>query len=358
MYFCCILLLVYSFYFFKGGEKLKIYRIVDANINRVSEGLRVIEDIERFIYEDEKTSKSLREIRHKVRKSFTTEELIINRNSTQDIGLDISKTSTLDKKENIQTLLLSNFKRVEEGLRSIEETLKVLGYYEISKIYEDLRYQVYNIEKIVIGKEKISPTDIYAILGEEFSHGRNNIEIVKELIDANVKLIQYREKNKNKQEKFEQCKTIRQMTKKFDITFIVNDDVDIALAVNADGIHIGQEDMPIEQVKNIAPNMIVGLSTHNKEQAKEAVTKGADYIGVGPIFDTKTKKDLEKSQGLEYLKWVSENISMPYVAIGGIKEENILLAKNNGANCFAMISEIVGAKAIKDKVESIRKKIN
>lgn len=336
---------------------MKIYRIIDANLNRVSEGLRVIEDIERFIFEDEETSKKLREIRHKVRKNFTSKELIINRNSIQDIGLNISKTSTLDRKENIETLLLSNFKRVEEGLRSIEENLKIAGHYEVSKIYEDLRFQIYNIEKIIMTKIKIPRTDIYAILGEDFSNGKDNTQIVKELIDANVKLIQYREKNKNKKEKYEQCKIIRQMTKKSGVTFIVNDDLDIALAINADGIHIGQEDMPIEQVKNIAPNMIVGLSTHNEEQAKEAVKKGADYIGVGPIFNTNTKENVEKSKGLEYLKWVSENIGIPYVAIGGIKEENILLAKNYGANCFAMISEIVGAKNIKSKVESIRKKL-
>jgi exopolysaccharide biosynthesis protein len=134
-------------------------------------------------------------------------------------------------------------------------------------------------------------------------------------------------------------------------------DVSIALAVKSDGIHVGQEDMPIEEVRKIAPNMIIGLSTHNKEQAKYAVEKGADYIGVGPIFNTTTKKNIEESEGLEYLKWVKENIKLPYVAIGGIKEENIDIVKEYGGYCFAMISELTGAENIVDKVKSIREKL-
>lgn len=333
------------------------YRIIDANINRVSEGLRVIEDIQRFIFENEINAKHLRKIRHLVRKSFSSSELIKNRSASTDVGLTISRESLLDKKEDINSLLLSNFKRAEEGLRSIEECLKILGYYEESKKYEYLRFRVYDLEKRIF-QATIVETDIYGITGEEFSKGRKNIDVVKSMIEAGIKIIQYREKEKSKKEKFQECKVIRQMTKEGNVTFIVNDDIDIALMVDADGIHIGQDDPPIELVKKIAPNMIVGLSTHNREQALEAVKKGASYIGVGPIFNTPTKKNLEKSEGLQYLKWVSENINIPYVAIGGIKEENIDSVKNNGGKCFAMISELVGADNVKEKVYSIRKKLS
>lgn len=334
-----------------------MFRIIDANINRVSEGLRVIEDIQRFIYNNESSSKRLRELRHQVRKSFYSKELLESRNSLQDIGLNISKNSKLDEKHNLEDLLLSNFKRVEEGLRSIEEALKVIGYYRESKIYERLRFLAYSLEKEILLKRNIPDTDIYAILGEEFSKGKSNVEVTKELILAGVKIIQYREKNKSNKEIYEECKSIRNLTKENGVTFIVNDHISIALSVGADGIHIGQDDIPIEEVKRMAPNMIIGLSTHNKDQAKMAVEKGAHYIGVGPIFNTTTKRDIEESEGLGYLKWIQENIKLPYVAIGGIKEENIDIVKVNGGYCFAMISELTGADDILGKVKLIRKKL-
>ncbi|MCG4586611.1 hypothetical protein L0P56_14045, partial [Anaerosalibacter bizertensis] len=121
---------------------MSVYRIIDANINRVSEGLRVIEDIERFIFEDAEISRELREIRHLVRKGFPSPELIKSREASKDVGLKTSKESSLDRKGSIEDLIVSNFKRVEEGLRSIEECLKIIEYYEESKAYEELRFRV------------------------------------------------------------------------------------------------------------------------------------------------------------------------------------------------------------------------
>ncbi|WP_427340156.1 thiamine phosphate synthase [Caloranaerobacter sp. DY30410] len=334
---------------------MNIYRMIDANINRVSEGLRVLEDISRFILEDYNMSKSLKEMRHLVRKSFLDSKLITFRDSCNDLGFNISQSSTIDNKEDLLSLVEANFKRVQEGLRSIEESLKILGHYDKSKVYERLRYESYDLEKKFGLKKDFLDTDIYGITAEEFSLGRTNIQVVEEMIKAGIKIIQYREKEKSKLEKYNECKAIRKLTKDSGVTFIVNDDVDIAIAVEADGIHLGQDDMPIEEVRKIAGNMIIGLSTHNIEQAKTAVKKGADYIGVGPIFNTTTKKNVEKSEGLKYLKWVSENIPIPYVAIGGIKESNIIEVKKYGGKCFAMISEIVGSPNIVKKVESIRK---
>ncbi|ARC87029.1 thiamine phosphate synthase [Clostridium argentinense] len=199
---------------------------------------------------------------------------------------------------------------------------------------------------------------MYAILGEDFSNGRDNIQLTKELIESGIKIIQYREKNKDKVYKLNQCKIIRELTKKNNVTFIVNDDIDIALAVKADGIHLGQEDMDSLEARKIAPNMIIGLSTHNKNQALLALEKKVDYIGVGPIFNTTTKKDVEYSEGLEYLKWVSKNIKLPSVTIGGIKEENLMDVISHGSKCFAMISELISTENIKAKVNNIRKIIN
>lgn len=336
---------------------MNLYRIIDANINRVSEGIRVLEDISRFILEDTYTTNSLRELRHDVRKTFSSPNLIRNRNSSTDIGKSISFNNKLDNKETINDLISSNFKRIQEGLRSIEECLKVLGYYKESKIYESYRFKSYTLEKNINKIKIILNTDIYVITGEEFSLGRKNIEVVKELIDAGIKVIQYREKKKSKIEKYNECLEIRKLTREKGVTFIVNDDVDIAVSVNADGIHLGQDDMPIEEVRKIVGNMIIGISTHNREQVKDALEKKADYIGVGPIYHTKTKENLEECEGLKFLKWVSENVNIPYVAIGGIKESNINEVKENGGKCFAMISEIVGSENIYEKINSIRNKL-
>ncbi len=193
---------------------------------------------------------------------------------------------------------------------------------------------------------------------EEYSNGRSNIEVVKQMIRAGIKIIQYREKDKKMLYKYEECKKIRELTKEAGVTFIVNDDIDIALLVKADGIHIGQEDLPIEQVRALVGHeMIIGLSTHSPEQAQDAVKRGADYIGVGPIYRTFTKKDVCEPVGLGYLEFVVENIDIPFVAIGGVKEHNVDEVVKRGAKCIAMVTEIVGAEDIGQKISDIREKI-
>ncbi|WP_031513092.1 thiamine phosphate synthase [Desulfofalx alkaliphila] len=201
-------------------------------------------------------------------------------------------------------------------------------------------------------------TDLYAITAEEYSLGRSNIEVVEQMVEAGIKIIQYREKEKKKLYKYQECLKIREITRKAGVTFIVNDDIDLALAVKADGVHIGQEDLPIEQVRKlVGKEMIIGLSTHSPEQAQDAVRRGADYIGVGPIFATKTKKDVCDPVGLEYLDYVVKNIKLPFVAIGGIKEHNIAEVKKRGAKCICLVTEIVGAKDIGAKIAALRENI-
>lgn len=336
---------------------MRIYRIIDANLNRASEGLRVLEDISRFVFNDQAISKEFRDLRHGVRKNFTDEKLILNRNAREDVGLKTSRENKLDTKDSIDDLLLSNFKRVEEALRAIEESLKLIGHYESSKEYELMRFKVYDLEKRVHVRRTALNSDIYGILGEDFSRGRSNLEVVEELRDAGVKIIQYREKTKSKEEKFKECLEIRKITREAGMFFIVNDDLDIALAVDADGLHIGQDDLSLEIARLAAPHLIIGLSTNNKEEALRALEQKPDYIGVGPVFHTDTKDITGKEGGLDFVKWVAENIDLPFVTIGGIGEENILQVKENGGYCFSMISELVGAEDIEAKVRSIRAKL-
>ncbi|HYA15769.1 MAG TPA: thiamine phosphate synthase [Syntrophales bacterium] len=198
-------------------------------------------------------------------------------------------------------------------------------------------------------------TDIYGITAEEYSQGRSNIEVVARMIEAGIKIIQYREKEKSDRQMYEECLRIREMTRDAGVTFIVNDHVDLALLVEADGLHLGQDDLPPAAVKELVKGkMFIGLSTHSPAQAEAAVKLGVDYIGVGPIFATNTKKDVCNPVGLEYLEYVVKNIRLPFVAIGGIKEHNIADVYCRGARCIALVTEIVGATDIVAKVHSLR----
>lgn len=202
------------------------------------------------------------------------------------------------------------------------------------------------------------PSDLYALTAEEYSLGRSNIAVVKDMLEAGVKIIQYREKEKKQRVKYEECQEIRQLTLAYDATFIVDDDVEIAKLVGADGIHIGQDDLPIDVVRKIVgEDMIIGLSTHSPEQAEAAVRAGADYLGVGPIFSTKTKKDVCQAVGLNYLDYVVRHIAIPFVAIGGIKANNVAEVVKHGAKCVALVTEIVGAPNIPVKIAELQQLI-
>jgi thiamine-phosphate pyrophosphorylase len=205
------------------------------------------------------------------------------------------------------------------------------------------------------GLECLQNADIYGITAEEHSLGRSTIDVVMQMIESGITVIQYREKEKSDRQQYEECRKIREMTRDAGVTFIVNDRVDLALLVDADGLHLGQDDAPPEAVRKlVGDTMFIGLSTHSPAQADDAVRSGVDYIGVGPLFATNTKKDVCNPVGLEYLEYVVKNIRLPFVAIGGIKEHNIAEVYRRGARCIALVTDIVGAPDINAKVRSLR----
>lgn len=209
-----------------------------------------------------------------------------------------------------------------------------------------------------INRRNILDTDLYCLTAEKFSLGRSNVEVVRAMLDAGIRLVQYREKDKKAGAKLEECRAIREMTREAGAAFIVNDDIDIAILVGADGVHIGQEDLPVECVRQlVGEDMAIGLSTHSPAQALDAVRRGADYIGVGPIFRTYTKDDVVDPVGFEYLEHVVAEHDIPFVAIGGIKEHNIAEVVRRGARCVALVTEIVGEADIAAKITALRAEI-
>ena len=200
------------------------------------------------------------------------------------------------------------------------------------------------------------PKGIYGILGEAFSLGRSNVETAALMVDAGIDILQYREKahKKDRGEMLAECREIRRITARAKVPFIVNDFLDIALLCGADGVHLGQEDLPVAEVKQSWPHLMVGCSTHSPEQAARAVEDGADYIGVGPIFTTQTKENVCDAVGLSYLTHVVAAHAIPFVAIGGIKRHNIREVAACGASTICLVTEIIGAPDIGERISEIR----
>ncbi len=201
--------------------------------------------------------------------------------------------------------------------------------------------------------------DLYALTSQEHSLGRSNVDVVRAMLDAGVKLVQYREKKKASAQKLRECETIRELTSRFGATFLVNDDVAVAQIVDADGVHVGQDDLPVPAIRKLlGPDKIIGLSTQTRQEARDAIGLGADYIGVGPIYATRTKADACAPVGLKLLAWVLQNVPIPVVAIGGINEHNINEVVRQGARCVAMVTEIVGNPDIAKQIRSLRQRMH
>lgn len=188
------------------------------------------------------------------------------------------------------------------------------------------------------------PTGVYAITDSKSGKDKNFLEYCEDLLKGGAKILQYREKNRDSKKLLREAQALRKLTLKYKALFIVNDYLDIALLSEADGIHLGQDDLPIREVRKILGyDKIIGISTHNPQEAQQAIADGADYIGVDPIFHTETKEDVGDPVTLEYLDFINKNISLPYVAIGGIKENNIDKVLSMGAKSICLVSELVGA---------------
>ncbi len=203
-------------------------------------------------------------------------------------------------------------------------------------------------------KEKLKNIDLYLITDSGLTR-KNALEDVRSASKAGVKIIQYREKNKNTLEMIKEAEKIGKLCKKNDVLFIINDRVDIALAVDADGVHLGSDDMPCSTARKILGNRkIIGLTVHNTAEAVEAERSGADYIGVSPVFETRTKPDAGKPGGIKFIEAVKKKIKIPFVAIGGINETNIADVLKAGAKSVAIISAIVSRPDVEKECKKFR----
>lgn len=201
--------------------------------------------------------------------------------------------------------------------------------------------------------QRVTLPALYAILDPEQTNGRSPEIVLRQLLEGGAKMIQLRAKAMSSRDFLQLALMARDLTALFDCKLIVNDRVDLALASAADGVHLGQEDLPLQVGKKLLGNKLIGISTHSLEQAKEAQANGADYIGFGPIFGTATKNTGYTARGLEMLAGLKAAVALPIVAIGGITETSIKDVWRAGADSAAIISDILNAENIAAKVSAI-----
>jgi len=332
------------------GQQTDVWRILDAAANRCSEGIRVVEDVVRFRENDPTGTRLLKEWRHEfatLAKLMPVRSRLTTRDTTGDVGTTIS-TKTEQQRTSLTDLLTANFKRAAEALRTIEETGKLLGpaHREIPKQAEALRYRVYTLEKTIIRTLSVSPqlaeARLYLLVTESLCNTSLK-QVIEESLVNGVDIIQLREKSLDSKAFLDLAKWTRQKTREVDVLLIINDRPDIAVHCDADGVHLGQDDISIADARRIiGPDKLVGRSTHSLEQAQTAVIEGADYLGVGPVFPSGTK-EFDEHVGLDYVRQAVEEIGIPWFAIGGINENNVKEVIDTGAKGVAVCGTICGS---------------
>lgn len=196
--------------------------------------------------------------------------------------------------------------------------------------------------------------DIYPVVSSEFCNSRNVLEVIRAIGEGGAKIFQLREKHCSMKALYDLAVQARKIADEYKMLFIVDDHVSIALASGADGVHLGQDDLPIAAAKAIAPELIIGSSTHNIPEAGQACREKCDYLNIGPIYATNTKSVACGALGIEAIGTISQVINVPFTVMGGIKAHHIPLLRKAGAKRIAMVTEITQAENIAEKVRELR----
>jgi thiamine-phosphate pyrophosphorylase len=317
-----------------------LFRILDANLDRAREGLRVVEEWCRFGLDDAALVALCKQLRQELG-YWHHPEFRLARDTPGDVGTDLTHAHE-ESRADVPAVLQANLCRVQEALRALEEYGKVYNS-AMGLACKQMRYQVYTLESKLLSQnrlQRLQEAKLYLVTTQV---DRLN-ETVEAALKGGVRLVQYRDKDAEDPVRYARAKRLLSLCHQYNALFIVNDRVDLALAVDADGVHLGQQDLPVAVARQLlGSNRIIGRSTTNPEELARALKEGVDYIGVGPVHATPTKTD-KAVAGLEYVRYAAMHSTLPWFAIGGIDEQNIPEVVGAGAQRVAIVRAIMKAE--------------
>ena len=323
-------------------------RILDANFNRAREATRVLEDYCRFALDDRFLTEQVKALRHGLATAsarLPASLLLASRDTLRDVGTTVSAPGEYERGTPAHVAAV-NLKRLQESFRSLEEFGKLFGP-ELGRELEALRYTAYTLERAVVlggrSRERLAGARLYVLLTG--SQCAASLEwTVEQAAAGGADVFQLREKGLSDRELVQRAREMRRWTRKAGVLFVVNDRPDIARLVEADGVHLGQDDLSVKDARRIlGPDILIGVSTHTIEQVRQAVLDGADYLGVGPVFPSKTKS-FEHFPGTEFVRAATSETSLPAFALGGIDAGNLGQVLTAGATRIAVSSVIAAAE--------------
>ncbi len=336
-------------------DRTATYRILDASANRLREGLRVVEDFVRFVLDDAHLARLTRNCRHQLRSLFETlnvQDLIASRDTQADVGTTIH-TKAEGQRETPFDVATASLKRAQEAARTLEEYSKLLttdgaAQDSVPLDFGQLRYELYTLEKAILSTvattQQLADRRLYLLLTAELCPG-NVEQTLKDALAGGVDIVQLREKTLPDRDLLEFARRVREITRNAGALMIMNDRPDLAVLCDADGVHVGQEELSVQEVRRIVgPQRLVGVSTHTIEQARQAVLDGASYLGVGPVFQSQTKAFAEFA-GLDFVRAVAQEIALPWYPIGGITAESLPRVTDAGATRAAICGGILQARS-------------
>ena len=341
------------------SPELKTLRIIDANLNRIGEGLRLLEDLARLLLNDTALTQQLKTMRHElVRDDWSFHQRLLQaRDAEGDVGINIEAPAE-EKQRELPVTVVANSRRVQESLRVMEELAKIPDTKLDPEKFKQARFNLYTIEQNLLSKllrqDKIKRiVGLCVIIDTQALKGRSHIEVAAQVVRGGAKAIQLRDKLHSKRELLPIAQQLKNLCAEHNVPFIINDCLDLVLATDADGLHLGQNDLPVSVARKLLPmGKILGCSTTAVNQAITAESEGADYIAVGSIYPT-ISKETAKVVGLERLRQIRQAVALPLVAIGGITKDNATEVIAAGADSVAVISAVLGAENIEDATRQI-----
>jgi thiamine-phosphate pyrophosphorylase len=334
-------------------------RILDANLNRAREALRVMEDVARFTLNDALLSERLKSLRHRLREALVPIDrglLLAWRDTEGDVGTAIEALGEYGR-DGVRGVTFAAGSRLTEALRTIEEAAKGLGHTTVAREVEAIRYAAYTAESelgLALGSSARRQWRLCVLITESLCKYHPWDRVAQEAIGGGADCLQLREKTLESGELVRRARRLVELARGRGVSVIVNDRPDVALAAGADGVHLGQEDMSTEDVRRLAGfGLIIGVSTENMEQALRAVREGADYCGVGPMFATQTKMK-PRLAGPAYLREYLSECTTPHLAIGGIGPANITELVQAGCRGVAVSSCVCAAEDPRGVCEALQ----